>query len=265
MKSYISHFIFGILFLILLTDFSYAGVVVLVKGNLNELSGNKPIGSKIRFIDSDNKESMVNSNSLEGEYQSVLQSGKTYRVVVDGWIVDEENRVLNIPEYDQYAELVYNFKLKKIEAGLKLYSNSFFEKNSAELSDKSSVALDLVSDMIRSQKGIVFEFIISSEDSYFKSIKKTETYKDSKGKNKSRKVTVTTEEQLLNLLEKRKEVILEKLKERNISSKSVNFKLDLIVKKPLPNVKVKAKGKLAKLDDLFTNNLVIKIDRLMKF
>lgn len=240
-----------------------AGVIILINGKLIDKANGKPISTKVRFIDSTGKEHSSNSNSIDGIFQQVLPSGNSYTMIVDGWVLDYNQRNIVVNDYTEYTEFGYEYQVTKLAAGLVLASGHIFKKNSSELIPESDVLFNYIKELNKTQKGLVFSADISSSDSYFKPRSKTVKIVEG-GKSKSRKIQQSTEAILKDLLDDRKSVLLEKMKELGINPKNVNVKTDLIVKKPMPNIKVKTGKKLVKIDDVFSKNLDIKIERIMK-
>ncbi|MBX3043033.1 MAG: hypothetical protein KIT33_02195 [Candidatus Kapabacteria bacterium] len=245
----------------------YSNSVVLVQGKLINKSNNKPIGTKIKFIDDEGKEITSSSNSGEGDFQIVVPSGKKYDVIIEGWLQEKDIQKIDIPVYNSYSELGYEFLLTPLKQGISLASGAFFEKNSEKFNSNFDEVVSELKKLLKHQKGIILEAKISSADSYFKSYKVKENYLDKKGKKKVRDKTVTTEVQLNDLLDKRKLALEEILSSHNIPLKSVNISTELIVNPPKPKVKVKTKGKnkSVSLDELFSENLIITIAKVMKF
>lgn len=258
-----------ILLLIFFTSLSglYSGVVVLVNGKLTNITNKKPIATKINFVSTENKVYTAASNSNDGTYQVVLQSGMDYYVVVEGWLPQAESRFITIAPHNEYAELGYDFQVEQLKKGITILSGNFFEKNSANIPADVKEKFHILKNLFKEQKGLSFEAVIKSSDSYFKSKKVKETY-EHKGKKKTRMATVTSEIQLNELLDKRKQALMDILQEFEIPLKSVNIKTELIVLpsgKEKSRVKTKTKKKSISVEELFSENLSIKIDKVMKF
>jgi hypothetical protein len=240
--------------------------VVLVNGKLLNQSNNKPVATKIKFIDIDGKVNSAASNSEDGSYQIVVQSGKDYGIVVEGWLPSNEMQRISIPAFTEYSELNYDFSLVQIKKGLILSAGNFFEKNSNKIKPEGLEQFQNIKNLLTEQKGLVFEALIRSGDSYFKKKTYNETYKI-KGKTRTRKATLTTESQLLELLDKRKSALIEILETNNIPLKSVNIKVELQVRDPQKNsskIKTNKKSKSFTIEEVFSENLTISIDKVIK-
>lgn len=243
-----------------------ANVVVLVSGKIIDTETGKPVTTKVKFIDDNGKAISTPTNSNDGAFQQVLTSGNSYQVVVEGWLTNNEQKILKIPAFTEYAELGYDFKVKKLQEGLVVSANNFFEKNSEKIKPDAVEEIKSIKELMKNQVGLVFEVTINSSDSYFKKKVVKESYIQ-KGRKKTRNGTVTTETQLNELLDKRKNAFIELLKELQIQPKNFNIKTELVVIPPKPKAKIntKSKSKQVHVEELFADNLIIKIEKVMKF
>ncbi len=260
-KSYILLFI--VLFLLSFSN-SFSVVMVLLNGKIIDKATGKPIATKIKFTDEKGTVHQSNSNSIDGVFQQVLPAGTKLNIIIEGCLIDENQKVLNVPNYDEYTEFGIEYKVDKIDVGFVIATGSIFEKNSTELKAEHKSLFDYIKTIDKSKIGLVYNVNISSSDSYFAPKTVTEKIVE-KGKTKTKKRQITSEEQLENLLTKRKEALIQHFLNIGIRAKNLNFTTELIVKKPNPKAKLKTKSnKTLNFDDVFSNNLTIKIERIMK-
>jgi hypothetical protein len=245
---------------------SNSGVVVLMNGKIVNAENGKPVTAKVKFVDENGKVHSSSSNSSDGVFQQVIPSGYTYSIFFDGWLTENVVNKIVVPKYSEYSELGYEFKVTEIKQGLLISKTNFFEKNSDKINPEAKETLQSLKDLIVNQKGIVFEVSINSADSYFQKKTVKESYTE-KGRKKTRNVVISTEKQLLELLDKRKENLINLLDELKIHQKSINMTTELIVVQPKPKAKIKTKSKsqILSTDEIFADNLIIRVDKVMKF
>ena len=246
--------------------YSNTGVVILINGKIINTENGKPIAAKVKFIDENGKVHSSSSNSNDGVFQQVLPSGFTYSVFIQGWLTNKELSKIVVPKYSEYAELGYEFRVTELKKGLIISATNFFEKNSDVIKPDAIETLKSIKGLNSTQSGLVFEATINSGDSYFQKKTVKESYTE-KGRKKTRNVVLTPEKQLNELLDKRKEKLISMLNELQIQQNNVNIKTELIVHPPKPKAKVKtkSKSKVISTDEIFADNLIIRIDKVMKF
>ena len=219
-------------------------VPVLITGKILEISTNKPIGTDIKFIDENGKSAILKSNSLDGFYQQVLMSGKNYKMFLDGFIINGESNSFTIPSYQKYIEINKNFEVKQITNGLEILHNAAFLKNDSSLTPAGVESLKDLKEIISSQKAVIYlDIFLSTADSYFKTITQKQQVIE-KGKKKTKNVTIHPHDQAKNLIESRRNVILDELKKVKVNSRLITFTEDLNYQKSEPKkAKPSKKGK----------------------
>jgi hypothetical protein len=250
--------------LVFIFNFSsaYSIVMVLLNGKIIDKSTGKPVATKVKFIEKSGKVHQSNSNSIDGIFQQVMPAGIEYSVIIEGWIPEEKLRKLSVPNYQEYTEFGFEYNVDKIDVGTILASGSIFQSNSSEIKSEFEPLFDYIKEVNKSKKGLIFDAKISTADSYFAPKTISEKYVV-KGKSKTRKVTLTTETQLTKLIDDRQTKLIVKFENMGINSKNLNFTPELVIKKPKPNSKVKSKSKTLSVEEIFSNNLTIKIERII--
>lgn len=210
MKVYIFLFLFLQLFLQPLSSqiISKASNQVLVKGTISNLNDNLPIGVEIRFEDETGKYFKINSNSLSGNFEQILESGKTYKVRLNSKMIFPTEYTLQTIKTDNYAEQTENFSVIKIEKGKVIGCLNLFKMNTSELTPDAKAMFEDLNVKMRFNRGVSLYLEIGGNDSksgFFEV--KTIT------KNKKKKTdTLFNENEFKELIKKRIDVIQNEIK-----------------------------------------------------
>ena len=153
------------MFLVLAT-FGYAqsGVPVIVKGKVLDQYTNKPINVAMMFTAKDGKKIKITPNILSGEYQQVLNSGEEYEVTFINYDIIREKHVLRLEHSDKYLEIKQDYFPKRMTAGLEIFSENIFEKNSANLTPSGTELLEQIVQAMKYSRGAKLKFNISAKD-----------------------------------------------------------------------------------------------------
>jgi hypothetical protein len=239
-------------------------VPVLIKGKIKNI--NIPIGINFQFVDENGRVTKSRSNSNEGEFQQVLQSGFEYSVYFEDYILDSPINSLVVPPYDKYVEIGKDFSVKKLEANLNICKVNTFKPNDSLLSDQGKHQLTHLKELIKSQPKLQMDFIIkiSTIDCFFKT-KKVNINAIEKNKPKKKSITLTPENQSVMMIEARKNSIKYILSELKINLRNISFAEESIINKndkKIPKIDKKTKKITS---DFIPENMIITIAKVFKF
>lgn len=214
--------------------------LVLIQGKVTDFETNKPIGVTIIFYSQSGKQIQAKSNSTDGSYQQVLKAGEKYNIVFKDYILMNESPELELSRSGKYDELEKNFRVKKIETGLEICSFNPFRANQSDLIGSSFGCLNELKSFLENNPKVNAIITIHTHDCNPKPYDKKVTYQDSKNKTKTKKVKVSTEEQLQELAENRLNALKNALKSLNIAERKITFEVDT---KPASPAEKEVKGK----------------------
>lgn len=153
------------LFVLVFMNFSIAtgndGIPIVIKGKVTDKFSGKPTELEMVFVSEDGSKIKCNPNILDGHYQQVLTSGKSYSVYFVHFDVAREIYNLNIPHYEKYEEVERNWQAKKLAVGNKIYSDNAFLNGSAELSPEGIIIIKQLSNILKFNRGAKFDLIVS--------------------------------------------------------------------------------------------------------
>ncbi len=138
--------------------------VVLFKGTISEPSG-LPVDAQIQITDlaANQVVAKVKANPETGTFVNLLQSGKTYSVLVEkeGYLFHSD--LLDLEDGAQAQELIREIKMQKLLPGVVLtLNNVFFDPGKSSLKKESSPELQRIVTILRKNPGLVVE--ISSHE-----------------------------------------------------------------------------------------------------
>jgi outer membrane protein OmpA-like peptidoglycan-associated protein len=118
--------------------------VVIIKGKTLDAKTNKPIATEVVFesLGDGKKQGSVQSDSITGEYQIILNSGINYGFYAkndDGYPVSEH---LDLTKLDTYREMTKDLTIERIDSGSTIsMQNIFFDVNEFTLREESKPEL----------------------------------------------------------------------------------------------------------------------------
>jgi len=257
-------FLFNVLFLVFVfQSIAFDGKdLVLIHGQVKDSETNKPIGVTIVFFSQSGKQIQAKSNSSDGSYQQVLQAGEKYYIVFRDYVLVGENPELELDKKGKYTEIEKNFTVRKIEPGLPVCSFNPFKPNLPDLTTYDFICLNELKTFLENNPKVNVIITINTHDSNPKPFDKKVTYLDSKNKTKTKKVKVSTAEQLQELADKRINAIKSLLNSMNISQRKVSFETD--IKADIVEKKVTDKKKTKTQNVVYTNPTVyIKVGKVL--
>ena len=118
--------------------------VVIIKGKTLDAKTNKPIATEVVFesLGDGKKQGSVQSDSITGEYQIILNSGINYGFYAkndDGYPVSEH---LDLTKLDTYREMTKDLTIARMDSGSTIsMQNLFFDVNTFALREESKPEL----------------------------------------------------------------------------------------------------------------------------
>lgn len=257
--------IIAVLFAAMFNASAQSDKVTLLQGTLYNSSTKEPVQTMLHFIDEDGKEIDAGSG-INGQYQVVLTSGKSYVITAQNYLIDSEESDIDIPAGNTYKEMRQNLQLRKIEPGMELFAVSAFDSGKEVLNaDGLAQILKLKSFLAQNLK-VKVKIYFSAEDTYLKVKKEKVTEKVGK-KKKTKTVTRSVAEQLEKLIENRKSNLRDVLTSLKIRENRYTFEpLAVSAEKPIKTKKASKKSKKSSKKDSSIKliTLKIEIESLMK-
>jgi OOP family OmpA-OmpF porin len=123
-----------------------------VKGIVRDKENHQPLDASIELINLEKNqvESLVESDSVSGEYLMILTQGAEYALYVNrpGYLFQSLN--FNYSEVKDYKPIILNIDLEKIREGsISVLQNIFFDVDKYELKDKSITELQKIIRFLR--------------------------------------------------------------------------------------------------------------------
>ena len=179
--------IIAVFFVAMFNASAQSDKVTLLQGTLYNSSTKEPVQTMLHFIDEDGKEIDAGSG-INGQYQVVLTSGKSYVITAQNYLIDSEESDIDIPASTTYKEMRQNLQLRKIEPGMELFAVSAFDSGKEVLNaDGLAQILKLKSFLAQNLK-VKVKIYFSAEDTYLK-VKKKKVKKKVGKKKKTKTVT----------------------------------------------------------------------------
>lgn len=158
---------FGItsIFVIILSAFTaYGSVPLLLKGTVTDEISGKPLGVTIVFMDDQGKKIKIQSNSIAGNFEQVLNSSSEYSVILSSNDIVRKELVINTKDTDSYTEQKIDFKVKKLAPGVELYSIKCFEMNDDKVNGYAESTFNDLMDMMKFNRSVKVDFKVNAYD-----------------------------------------------------------------------------------------------------
>jgi hypothetical protein len=127
---------------------------VLIKGIVRDKFDNKPLGVEIRFEDENGKFFKINSNSLTGNYEQILEAGKKYKVRLNSKTIFPTEYSVITNKTDNYTEQEQNFNVSRLAEGRAVDCFDLFDKNSTSLRVNIKELFDELNIKMRFNRGV---------------------------------------------------------------------------------------------------------------
>ncbi len=256
---------YPILIYIILTNIlicnAQLGNVILLNGKIDEYDSGKPLGLKINFVASDGKKVIVNSNSIDGSYQAVLNADETYKVLIQDYMIIKGDKEITLPKVSEYTEKYQNFTCSKLAPGMVLSTYKMFKPNEDKLLASELQMLNEVKELLANNPRLILKIIVSTEDSWF-GPKKIKVNDPKSKRKKPQTITISTEERMKELLEARVKNVQDYLINNGIKDKRIDIEKKLVYHQPAPIKKTKCKN-IPQAQVVTVDNIIISVARLM--
>lgn len=158
-------------------------------GKIIDVNTGSPIEANVTIEDDNGKKINAKSNSLTGEFATILKSNKTYKFTFLNFDVHKQIQTAATIFSDNYEEQHHSFHIIKLNPGLTLFEIDGFDKKSNSLTNNAKDLLTEIESIIKTNRGVVFDFVISANSSTDDNNHKKSTVKKSKSKSKSKSKT----------------------------------------------------------------------------
>ena len=175
----------------------------LIQGKVFEDATNQPLSATFVFLSESGKYIKIKSNGFDGSFQGVIENGYRYSIGVTGWLIVKPQNFLDTPEKDDYRELTWQFRLKKMQTGLQISAANAFNPGSAALAGSYLGAITDAFGFLEANPNTFVVIEVSAEDTFFAPKTEKRLITDKKGKSKTASVRVPPEEQMQKLLDDR--------------------------------------------------------------
>lgn len=170
---------------------------IVVKGKITDEQTGQPIGVDIEFRSTDGRKIKINSNSISGEYQQVLNAGEFYEVILTGPNIIRKVDRLKVDHFDSYDEQEQNFTVIKLEPGRAIFKITAFDKGSNQINKEELESIfSEIQEIMKFNRAVNFEFVVNAKDTYKKS-PIIEYKEEPKTKGKKKKPTKPEPRQLI--------------------------------------------------------------------
>ncbi|HOV92947.1 MAG TPA: hypothetical protein PLC04_07725 [Candidatus Kapabacteria bacterium] len=205
-----------------LSAFAFQGAnVTLLQGTVKDKSGN-PIGTDLKFINSDAKPFSLKSNSKDGNYQQPLVQGEKYYPIFKGYILENGFEYFELANVGKYNEGKRDFIVKPLEPNMLIAEKKLFKDGDTLLSQDAIEFLKIFKSFFILNKNLIFRISISAPDVAFKQTTRKIKVKV-KNKNTTKTVKVSAKELEAEFIQARIDQLSLTLKELEMPLTVINF------------------------------------------
>lgn len=157
-----------IILIIISLNFSLAQVnksQVLVRGTVTDLFDNSPMQVEVRFEDPSGKYFKINSNSLSGRYEQVLNSNTQYKVRLFSNQIFPTYFILVTPDVNNYTEIEQNYKVIRLDPGRTALVYDLFPSAKSDFNSNLNKVVDELNVKTRFNRNVKIKIEISGVDS----------------------------------------------------------------------------------------------------
>jgi hypothetical protein len=159
----------AILLIIVFTTPSLAvnkGVQILLKGKIYDEFSGKPMEVNIEFKTESGKKFKNKSNSIDGSYEQIFNSGENVEIIFTNWNIVRIINKISIKDTTKYCEQPQNFYVKKYEKGEAVFKFVLFDENSWNLRSDAAAKIDSLKNMLLFSRNIKIDIRTNGHDSY---------------------------------------------------------------------------------------------------
>lgn len=165
------------------------GSQTLVKGIVTDIESGKPVGTNVEFRDKSGKKIKIQSNSMTGAFEQLLNAGEQYEVLIQSWNVARKTYNLTVEKSDKYIEQKVDFQIRKLEKDNIFMSINAFNANTANTNEEVKQMLEELNTTLKFNRGVEFTVYINAID-LPEPVKSEPASKKSKKKSKEKEVKV---------------------------------------------------------------------------
>jgi len=155
------------------------------KATVLDANTSKPVETSILIEDDNGTKINAKSNSLTGEFATILKSNKTYKFTFSNFDVHKQTQTAATIFSDNYEEQHHSFHIIKLNPGLKLFEIDGFDNKSNSLNSEAIDLLNQIESIIKTNRGVTFDFVISANSGTDNKPHTKSSDKKSKSKTKS--------------------------------------------------------------------------------
>lgn len=138
---------------------------VLLKGKVADKLDGKPEGVEIRFEDENGKFFKINSNSLTGNYEQILESGKKYKIRLTSKNIFPLEFPIETEKTKNYLEQTADFDILRLEQGRAIDCSDLFSSGSANLQSNAKSFFDDLNLKMRFNRNVKLSMEVHGCDS----------------------------------------------------------------------------------------------------
>jgi hypothetical protein len=160
------------------------------KGTVLDISSGKPIEANITIEEQGNgKKVNTKSNSLTGDFFTILESNKTYNFTFLNFDVYKQSQSAATVFSDNYEEQSHTFRINRLSPGLILFEIDAFDSKTNDLKEDAKDLLNDIESIVKTNRGVKLDILINanlpsnSQDAKASSTKKKKTASNVKSEN----------------------------------------------------------------------------------
>lgn len=155
-------------FLLLLASFNLFSQDLstrIVKGTITDKSTGKPQEVEIVFEDSKGKKFKINSNSITGKYEQLLNVGETYKISFLRYDIlkDEVELTPKAPD-KSFEPQIQDYEVFIMKKGVELFDYDVFEKGSDKVSPSGEKSLEKLKTIMRFNRALYVDIVIHNDE-----------------------------------------------------------------------------------------------------
>jgi len=169
------------------------------KATVLDANTGKPVETSILIEDDNGTKINAKSNSLTGEFATILKSNKTYKFTFSNFDVHKQTQTAATIFSDNYEEQHHTFHIIKLNPGLKLFEIDGFDSKSNSLNSEAKDLLKQIESIIKTNRGVTFDFVISANSGTDDKHQAKSSDKKSKSKTKSGNTNSVVDSRIKNI------------------------------------------------------------------
>ena len=142
------------------------GKQILLKGVITDSYDGKPISVEIRIEDENGKFFKIQSNSITGHYEQILEADKNYKIRLNAKNILPTYIDIKTDTTSHYGEQEQNFFVVKLQKGRAVKCLDLFPTGESELNNEAMDIFDEMNTNMRFNRSVSFYFEITADDSW---------------------------------------------------------------------------------------------------